>query len=195
MKIVKRTSFDNVAKQYHLNVFVYIALLFIMSTVLLAPHNVYAQVEEEDNNDALIHENEQDEPRKDDIPDGLEGTGTDPEPDWVFCNFWTRGDYVHVSLGDASGHGWWENVDCNATQAVVTVQLQQYINGSWVDAGSPGSKTVYSGGGSANRAVGRARCNSSAYTAWRSEVDVDVIGTPDDPSKLYTPTRYLYCRH
>jgi hypothetical protein len=34
MKIVKRTSFDNVAKQYHLNVFVYIALLFIMSTVL-----------------------------------------------------------------------------------------------------------------------------------------------------------------
>ena len=105
------------------------------------------------------------------------------------------GDNVHLSIGDASGHGWWVNGDCNATQAIVTVQLQQYINGSWVDAGSPGSKTVYSGGGSANRAVARARCNTSTWTAWRSEIDVDLIGIPDTPVKLYTSTTNLYCRH
>lgn len=195
MKIVKRTSFDNIAKQYHFNVFVCIVLLFIMSTVFLVPHNVYAQAEEEDINDALVQENEQDEPRKDDGPDSLESSGTDPEPDGVLCNFSTYGDYVHYSGDDASGHGWWVNGDCNASQAIVTVQLQQNISGSWVDAGSLGSKTVYSGGGSANRAVGRAHCNSSTWTAWRSEIDVDLIGIPDDPRKLYTSTQYLYCRH
>lgn len=73
--------------------------------------------------------------------------------------------------------------------------MQQYINGSWVNAGSPGQKTVYSGGGSANRAVARAFCNGSAATQWRSEIDVDVIGILDTPGKYYTPTRSLYCRH
>ncbi len=195
MKTAKRISFGNINKQHHFNVFVCIGLLFIMSTVFLVPHSAYAQELEENVNDALVPENEQDEPSKDDIPEGLEATGTDPELDGWVCTFWMRGDNVHKSSGDASGHGWWENVDCNATQAVVTVQLQQYINGSWVDAGSPGSKTVYSGGGSANRAVGRASCNTSDWTAWRSEIGVDLIGILDTPGKYYTPTRNLYCRH
>jgi len=195
MNTAKRIFFGNINKQHHFNVLVCIGLLFIMSTVFLVPHNVYAQELEEDVNDALVPENEQDEPSKDDVPEGLEATGTDPEPDGWFCTFWMHGDNVHKSSGDASGHGWWVNDDCNATQAIVTVQLQQYINGSWVDAGSPGSKTVYSGGGSANRAVGRASCNTSTWTAWRSEIDVDLIGIPDTPGKYYTPTRNLYCRH
>jgi hypothetical protein len=177
------------------NVLVCIGLLFITSTVFLVPHNVHAQELEEDVNGALVPKHEQDEPRKDDDLEGLEATGTDPEPDGWFCHFSMHGDNVHYSGSDVSGHGWWENDDCNATQAVVTVQLQQCINGSWVDAGSPGSKTVYSGGGSANRAVGRARCNSSTWTAWRSEIDVDLIGIPDTPSKYYTSTINLYCRH
>lgn len=162
----------------------------------MVPHNVHAQQVEEDINDALVHENEQDEPSKDDGSEGLEATGTDPaEPDDWFCTFSMHGDYVHKSFGDASGHGWWVNGDCEATQAIVTVQLQQYINGSWVDAGSPGSKIVYSGGGSANRAVARASCNTSTWTWWRSEIDVDLIGIPDTPGKYYTSPQDLTCRH
>ena len=128
MKIAKRISFGN-NKQHHFNILVCIGLLFIMGSVFLVPHSVHAQ--EEDVNDALVPEDEQDEPSKDDVPEGLEATGTDPEPDGWFCTFSMHGDNVHKSSGDASGHGWWENDDCNATQAVVTVQLQQYINGSW----------------------------------------------------------------
>lgn len=41
------------------------------------------------------------------------------------CVFYTRGDYVHVSWPDASGHGWWVNGNCPATWAVVTVTLQE----------------------------------------------------------------------
>ena len=165
MKIVKRISFGNIIKQYHFNVLVCSVLLFITSTVFLVPHNVYAQELEGDVNGVLVPENEQGEPSKDDDPEGLEATGTDPELDGWFCTFSMQGDYVHKSFGEASGHGWWVNGDCDATQAIVTVQLQQYINGSWVDAGSPGSKTVYSGGGSANRAVARARCNTSDFVS------------------------------
>jgi hypothetical protein len=54
-------------------------------------------------------------------------------------------------------------------------------------------QTVYSGGGSANRAVARAFCNNSTVTQWRSEIDVDVIGILDTPGKHYTPARSLYC--
>lgn len=82
------------------NVLVCIGLLFITSTVFLVPHNVHAQEVEEDINDALVHENEQDEPSKDDGSEGLEATGTDPaEPDDWFCTFSMHGDYVHKSLG------------------------------------------------------------------------------------------------
>jgi hypothetical protein len=195
MKTANRITYGNVSKQHHFNVLVCIGLLFIMSTVFSVPHSVHAQELEEDLNDPLVLEDKQDIPRKDDGPEGLEATGTDPESRGALCRFRMEGDYVHISIGDASGHGWWVNIDCDATQAIVTIQLQQYINGSWEDAGSPGQKTVYSGGGSANRAVARAFCNNSAATQWRSEIDVDVIGILDTPGKYYTPTRSLYCRH
>lgn len=154
-----------------------------------------AQELEEDVNDALVPKNEQDETRNNGGPKGLEATGTDPKSSGSVCHFRMEGDYVHTSMGDASGHGWRVNIDCQATQAIVTIRLQQYINGSWVYVGSPGQKTVYSGGGSANRAATRVRCNSGAMTQWRSEIDVDVIGIPDTPGKYYTSTRSLNCRH
>lgn len=156
------------------------------------PYSVHAQESGENINGALVLENEQDKTNKEDSPEGLEATGTDRG---VLCGFVMDGDYVHLSAGDASGHGWWVNKDCEATQAVVTIQLQQYINGSWVNAGLPGQKTVYSGDGAANRAVARAHCNSTTTTSWRSEIDVDLIGIPDTPDKYYTPTRSLNCRH
>ncbi|MFF5114357.1 hypothetical protein [Streptosporangium sp. NPDC000509] len=113
------------------------------------------------------------------------------------CYFETRGDYVHVSSSafEASGHGWWINGNCNATLAIVTVQLQQYYaDGSWRNAGTVGSATVRSGGGAGNRATGRAGCNSSSLTGWRSVIDVDLVGLADDPGKLVTPGQNIYCR-
>lgn len=111
------------------------------------------------------------------------------------CYFTTRGDYVHRTGGDASGHGWWENINCPVLQADVRIWLQQYYSdGSWRTRGSTGYKRVYSGGGSANRANARAGCDSSAVTSWRSVVDVDLVGLSDSSEKLITNTRNISCR-
>jgi hypothetical protein len=115
----------------------------------------------------------------------------------LFCNFYTNGDYVHISSTafEASGHGWWTNVDCNTSYADVTVQLQEYYSdGSWRNKGIVGRARVRSGGGAGNRATGRAGCESGAVTGWRSVVDVDLVGLADDPGKLYTPGQNIGCR-
>ncbi|WP_462189078.1 hypothetical protein [Frankia sp. CcWB2] len=113
------------------------------------------------------------------------------------CYFETRGDYVHVSSSahEASGHGWWVNIDCDVTRAVVTVQLQEYYSdGTWRNVGTVGRSTVKSGGGAGNRATGRGHCRSSRLTGWRSVIDVDLLGVPDDPNKLVTKGRNIRCR-
>ena len=115
----------------------------------------------------------------------------------TLCVFYTEGDYVHVSSTafEASGHGWWVNGNCDATWAVVTVQLQEYYSdGSWRNKGTVGKATVRSGGGSGNRATGRAGCNNASVTGWRSVVDVDLVGLADDPGKLHTTGRNIGCR-
>ena len=112
------------------------------------------------------------------------------------CYFETAGDYVHVSSSahEASGHGWWVNVDCETTTAVVTVQLEEYYSdGSWRKVGTVGKKTVRSGGGSSDRSTGRAACTGSGTASWRSVIDVDLVGLPDDPDKLTTPVRNIKC--
>lgn len=114
----------------------------------------------------------------------------------LICRFNTLAYRVHRSSGQASGHAWWENIDCDTNQAVVTVRLQQHVGGSWKYAGSTGKKTVYSGGGSANRAVARADCNASSRTQWRTVVDVDLVGIFDDPFRRYIKTEIpLTCRN
>jgi hypothetical protein len=113
------------------------------------------------------------------------------------CSFTTNGDFVHVSSTafEASGHGWWVNGNCDTTTAVVTVQLQQfYSDGVWRNIGTVGRSTVRSGGGSGNRATGRAACTGSALTGWRSVIDVDLVGLADDPRKLTTAARNINCR-
>ncbi|MCF6473170.1 hypothetical protein FAF44_32990 [Nonomuraea sp. MG754425] len=115
----------------------------------------------------------------------------------ALCYFKTKGDNLHISGSafEASGHGWWVNIDCSATKAVVTVQLQEYFSdGTWRNRGTPGEKTVRSGGGSVNRATGRAACDSSKLTGWRSVIDVDLVGQPDDSDKLTTSAQNIYCR-
>ena len=93
---------------------------------------------------------------------GIESTAS-PEgevtPASHICTFLTKGDNVHISSTafEASGHGWWVKIDCDATWAVVAVQLQQhYSDGTWRNVGMVGSATVRAGGGAGNRATGRA---------------------------------------
>ncbi|EFC84203.1 hypothetical protein [Parafrankia sp. EUN1f] len=111
----------------------------------------------------------------------------------IICLFETRGDWVHVTAGEASGHGWWVNRSCKATRAVVTIQLQEfYSDGKWRNVGGPVSATLASG--TYRRANKRAGCITTGLTGWRSIVEVDVIGVADDARKLTTTAVNINCR-
>ena len=139
-----------------------------------------------------------------------------PEPDrksdtsarWV-CLFTGKGDevhtstnYSHISQLDASGHAWWEEFwGWCPEYADVTIQLQQlmcYENLGicyWDDAGHSSEGRVREGRGSANRVNGRTPCHSTDATAWRSEIDVDLVGMSDSPNKQYTDAVNINCRY
>ena len=107
--------------------------------------------------------------------------------------FYTAGDNVHITNGNASGHGWWVNESSTATQADVTVQLQINRGGTWHSVGPLGSKRVYAGGGSDNRDDTRVPCVNSVPHEWRSEIDVDLVGSWDSPEKGYSRVVSLQC--
>jgi hypothetical protein len=114
------------------------------------------------------------------------------------CSPQAVGDYVHVSSSPpvtASGHGWWNKGNCTAARAQVTVQLQEYFSdGTWRNKGTAGVADVYAGGGSSNRANGRATCTGgTAKTGWRSQVTADVIGQ-SGLSQIYTASQDFNCR-
>lgn len=106
--------------------------------------------------------------------------------------FYTRGDFVHVTRGQASGHGWWTKGTTKATKAKVTVQLQYKPkkSSSWNNRGK-GVRTTKPG--TSKRANARMTCKSLSRKQWRSWVDVDLIGYLDSPNKLYTEARTLKC--
>lgn len=123
-------------------------------------------------------------------------SGSAVVPADYYCVFITRYDEVHHPAGTdyVSGHGWWDNVDCPAgTKAKVTTWIQEYYSdGSWRTKDT-GDKTVYSGGGSANRSNARRTCQGSATVSWRSEVDVDLVGISDSNNIGRSPTVNLPC--
>lgn len=107
------------------------------------------------------------------------------------CTPYVDGDNVHVSSGDVSGHGWWYRGSCANTKTTVTIYLYEYYSdGSWRYKDS-GSKYVYPGGGSANRAATRVSCTGVASAGWRTLVVVR-IGTG---ASAYTKTLNLPCRN
>jgi hypothetical protein len=113
--------------------------------------------------------------------------------------FITDGDEVHISStppATASGHGWWISISHpRGTRGKVTIELQRqdYGGGAWKTVGT-GSKTTYSGSGSANRAVARYTCRGIVGRAnYRTVIDVDIIGHADTPEKAVTPVKTLWC--
>lgn len=114
------------------------------------------------------------------------------------CTFVTDGDYVHMSStpGDVSGHGWWTTRTCPPEwQAWVLVDLQEYwSDGSWRPEGDEGVAILRPknyGGGVSN---GRGHCDTRGMAAWRSIIDVDIIGHADSPDKAITVYHNLPCR-
>lgn len=117
-------------------------------------------------------------------------------PQAVLCHFETHGDWVHISgtlPRAASAHGWWNNIDCKATKADVTVQLQIEMDGKWKNVGEPGKATVLPGGGGGKRATARVNCVNQDQNMWRSWVDVDLVGVIDDTYKYYPDPKPLAC--
>ncbi|MFF7388388.1 hypothetical protein ACFZAE_08010 [Streptomyces scabiei] len=110
--------------------------------------------------------------------------------------FVTGGDNVHFShtvAGAVNAHGWWKRISGPATKAKVTVDIQVKSGAGWRTLNT-GTKTVYSGGGSAKRASAAWKCtNLIQRNSFRSVVDVDLVGYPDDANKKITATQTLYC--
>jgi hypothetical protein len=106
------------------------------------------------------------------------------------------GDYVHVTSGDASAHGWYEQGPGDpAGPVTIKVQLQAMEGpcGTWVNIGAPGVGTVkHPGGGSGNRVNVRTKCAGTGSFTWRSVVSGhtagEVYGQP-----AYTAPRPLKC--
>jgi hypothetical protein len=110
------------------------------------------------------------------------------------CTFLTKGDNVHYSGTDVSGHGWWVNVDCPASlKATVTVWIQEYYSdNSWHTKGTA-KATVYAGGGGGRRATARATCTSHYSVSWRTIIDVDLVGVSDSNNIVITAPQTLSC--
>ncbi|WJV48073.1 hypothetical protein [Streptomyces flavofungini] len=112
--------------------------------------------------------------------------------------FRTYGDNVHFShtvRGHINAHGWWKVLSgpARGVKAKVTVDLQVKRGGQWKTL-TRASKNVYSGGGSGKRTAAAYKCtyNVGQYD-FRSVIDVDLIGYPDDNYKKITATQRLGC--
>jgi hypothetical protein len=105
------------------------------------------------------------------------------------CSFQTRGNVFDMSRGSVSGDGWWDNQSCDTDRAVVTVRLQYLRDGRWTNVGYRGRNNVRAG----DRVGAGAGCASSQENAFRTVVDVDLVGIIDSRTKLYTPVRYFGC--
>jgi len=110
-------------------------------------------------------------------------------PEMANCTPTANGDYVHVSSGDASGHGWWLQGNCPYTKSSVTVQLNEwYSDNSWHNKNSA-TGSVYPGGGAGNRVTARQTCVGTTLAGWRSVVTV-WIGWGNT---VYTTGQNIYC--
>jgi hypothetical protein len=112
--------------------------------------------------------------------------------------FQTGGDAVHFShtvRGNINAHGWWKNLSgpARGVKAKVTVWLQVKRGGEWKTL-TKAAKNVYSGGGSGKRTAAAYKCTANVgVNSFRSVIDVDLIGYPDDSSKKTTATQKLTC--
>jgi hypothetical protein len=112
--------------------------------------------------------------------------------------FVTNGDRVHISSSPpaaVSAHGWWVKGTTKATRAKVEIWIEAWTGSRWRVV-AHGSKTVYSGGGSANRAAARMVCAAgpvAGNSTYRSRIDVDLIGYADSNEQAITASVAIRC--
>lgn len=87
----------------------------------------------------------------------------------------------------ASGHGWWGKGNCSSDRAnVYNCLYGWYTDNSWRQITCSEVKELRPAtGGSSDRTVARADCDSTLRTSWRNHVDVDVIGEIDTGEQPY----------
>jgi hypothetical protein len=106
------------------------------------------------------------------------------------CTPYVDGDHAHESSGDVSAHGWWYRNDCDNQKTTVTIKLYEYFDDGQWHWQATGTKKVWPGGGSANRAVARQTCDGVAHVGWRSLIS---IPSPGGGASAYTPAQNLVC--
>ncbi|MEU7148843.1 hypothetical protein [Streptomyces sp. NPDC045470] len=110
--------------------------------------------------------------------------------------FQTLGDRVHYShtvQGNINAHGWWKLLRGPRAKAKVTVWLQVKTGSGWKTL-KKNDKTVWPGGGSNKRTAAAWKCtNLIQKHTFRSIIDVDLVGYPDDAYKKITDPQTLYC--
>jgi len=113
------------------------------------------------------------------------------------CQFEGRGDYPHVTNGEASVHGYWVKLGgtCPWT-AKVTVDLQAYACNSlycfWVTQATQ-SGTYHTGPGTGYWATPHKACASTKTVGWRGQIDVDLTSVNDPSGYQYSAERDLSC--
>ncbi|WP_456698475.1 hypothetical protein [Aeromicrobium sp. P5_D10] len=116
------------------------------------------------------------------------------------CKYRQRTDNVHFSGTGfaASAHGWWtkESGTCpskaNVDAVLQAVFCDAFGSCYWRTVDTK-SKSVYAGGGSANRSAVRENCAGSKTVGWRVRVDVDLIGVGDPSGWTTSPGKDLAC--
>lgn len=127
---------------------------------------------------------------------GVERTGgmvRAPETATVACTFKQGADDVALVGGPGgmvSASGWWEEGNCPALPADVSVRLQAEHDGNWWDIVWSATATMAPG----DRAEANFRCPDAKATKWRSVVEVDLFERPDGSGELITPPQRLPCR-
>lgn len=117
----------------------------------------------------------------------------------TICAYESDGDWVHVStyggIAYASGHGWWDNVDCPSYYtADVTITLEEKLGGTWYPQGdSVTAYNVYAGGGSGNRATAKIECVNATPHYWRSQISATINQAPSTSPLATTQARYINC--
>lgn len=117
------------------------------------------------------------------------------------CTFFHRSDNPHISSTSSTiavqSHCWWDNVDCSASTATVTIGLlrsERNLNpDDFHDVGRRGKSRVVAGGGKGNRATTHFDCNPGDVAWYKAWVDVDVDGVIDSSDITWSNTVKVSC--
>jgi len=110
----------------------------------------------------------------------------DAEADGLWCTPVSGRDNPHLSLGDVSGHGWWDRGTCTKNLADVWNCLAEwYTDNTWRWKACSPTMRLLPGGGAGNRTTARRFCESTLLTSWRNYVDVNVVDEWDSPEQPF----------